>query len=455
MNKRRLAKLCSYRSKIIFLSFSSSLFLFLNLELPTDLWKHKSAEATAPAAGWTCKTHDQLSWCIYFHSLCLDRAGNILLVTNESSKHGKEVELLNSLEPSPWHQLDVQNIANGAFGRYDVPYRSFFKTAHYTAYQPTDSVTIRGWSLIAAFDAQNFNIYHFMNKLHAAFVTRIYEIGGLSERKRATSLDVVSKLESEASEFSQAYLFRPSPTSWQSNYAKLSLGNRTRFFYGPAIQEYLASITGARKVCFEQAIIPGAALYLADGFSSSALFREHAARLMGVRVPESQRNLVTIFDRRAGNRRIINLKEVKARLQEIASQFEVVVVDWDESVDFRTQALHMARTRIMVTTHGSVLNHNAFMEMGGVVIELNGYQFTYPLDDQIVLYRGNYYMRYEEALQNTRHQGYDWGQDPFVGYSTRTCMNDMKCTLARRDADVNINMSRFQDYFERALSLVT
>tara|TARA_B110000003_G_scaffold11684_1_gene11753 strand:- start:155 stop:565 length:411 start_codon:yes stop_codon:yes gene_type:complete len=107
------------------------------------------------------KVHDQLNWCACFHSLCLDQGGGIILITDESSKHGQPVNLLNDLGPSPWHAPDARNLTKSFLGQFDVPFRSFFKVARYASSQPSGSVTVRGWSLVAAFDGENFNIYHY------------------------------------------------------------------------------------------------------------------------------------------------------------------------------------------------------------------------------------------------------------------------------------------------------
>ena len=40
----------------------------------------------------------------------------------------------------------------------------------------------KGWSLVAAFDSDGHNIYHYVNTMHAAFIARLYELGGLKER---------------------------------------------------------------------------------------------------------------------------------------------------------------------------------------------------------------------------------------------------------------------------------
>jgi len=117
--------------------------------------------------------------------------------------------------------------------------------------------------------------------------------------------------------------------------------------------------------------------------------------------------------------------------------------------------MHMARSKIMISTHGNVLNHNIYMESGSVVIEMSAFQFHYPLYEQIVSNRGNFYYRYAETLENTRHQNMKFGEDPYPNMSTRTCMSSSPCIIARRDADIKVNVDRFSTTFLESLSLVS
>jgi hypothetical protein len=395
---------------------------------------------------------DQLSYCVYRNSLCLNENSALVLVTEDGAKHNQPVELLNDLGPGPWHFLDLKNIWRSAYGRYDVPFRSFFKDAIYGSRLPAGAELRKGWSIVAAFDSDGHNIYHYVNTMHAAFIARLYELGGLKERNTVAdvSANILQHMQSTESQIDFAYLYRPPPTSWQKNYGEISLGNKTNFFY--VSRENKAKLV---PVCFERAIIPGAALYLADGLASSMLFRELAATIKGIRAQESERNLITIIGERSkGDRGIINRQEFTDAVKSMAPEMEVVTTEWDGTTDFRTQALHMARTRVLITTHGSVLNHAIFMEAAGVVIELNAYQFSYPLDQVIVTSRGNHYIRYEESLQNIRHQGFSLGEDPFPGLSSKLCMADDSCLRGRRDADLNINIGKFSEFFKQALSLV-
>jgi hypothetical protein len=434
--------------------------LVLQVALVCILTHHKTSpndvsEATVSMAdaSWSCRVGDQLSYCVYFESLCLDRNAELVLISADISKHGQPVEMINNLGQAPWHLPNLNDLAHTSYGKYDIPFRSFFSTARYSVEKPEGSVIVPDWSLVASFDNRESNIYHYMNKLQAAFIARAYELGGLKERSTSFSsnVDIMQRLQSPESEFDHAYLFRPPQSSWQQNYGEICLGNKTQFLHESQVRDQV----DISPICFERAIIPGAALYLADGLVSSLLFRELAASMKGIRVPESDRNIITIFDRSQGNRKIINLENLTRHVQDMAPEFRVEVIDWDAKVDFRTQALHMARTRILIATHGSILNHNAFMEVSGVVIEIDAYQFSYPLDDQVVLSRGNHYLRYEESLENTRHQGHLLGQDPFQGMTTRACMRTSSCLHARRDADILVNINKFEDILRQAISLVT
>ena len=414
--------------------------------------KISGEEPTSQKRGWSCHVLDQLSYCVYHNSLCLNENSALVLVTEDGAKHNQPVELLNDLGPGPWHFLDLKNIWRSAYGRYDVPFRSFFKDAKYGSRLPAGAEFRKGWSLVAAFDSDGHNIYHYVNTMHAAFIARLYELGGLKERSTVAdvSANILQHMKSTESQIDFAYLYRPPPTSWQKNYGEISLGNKTKFFY--VSTENKAKLV---PVCFERAIIPGAALYLADGLASSMLFRELAATIKGIRVQESERNLITIIGERSkGDRGIINRQEFTDAVKSMAPQMEVVTTEWDGTTDFRTQALHMARTRVLITTHGSVLNHAIFMEAAGVVIELVGFQFHYPVVEVVISSRGNHYIRYEESLENTRPKSLSLGVDPFPDFSTRQCMAEISCLQARRDADLNINVSNFSVYFQQALSLV-
>jgi hypothetical protein len=392
---------------------------------------------------WSCHILDQLGYCVYWGSLCVDQNRQLFLLSDDTSLHGKSVSLQNDLGPGPWHFPAFPRV----YGHHDVPYRSFFSLAKYASKSSWKSVPVRkGWSLVASFDADNYNLYHWMNKLQASFVARLYELGGLKDISLQTGV-LLDRLQQPDTEIDFAFHFRPPPTSWQQNYAEICLGRKTKFFHAPELR-------GMLPVCFQNAIVPGAALHLADGISSSMLFRELAALIKGIRVPVQERNVITLFDRSQGNRLLVNKNEFGEALKKAAPMFQVETVNWDASVPFQRQAMHMARTRIMITTHGSVLNHATFMEPSSVVVEVNGYQFHYPLDQQIVLFRGMHYIRYEESLENTQHQGMSWGSDPYPGWSTRRCMENTDCSLKRRDSNIRVNLPNFLVIFQHCLSLV-
>jgi hypothetical protein len=397
----------------------------------------------AKQGSWSCHIVDQLSYCVYRHSLCVDPNGQLFLLSDDMLQHGKSVPLHDDLGASPLHVP----LLHRAFGHHDVPYRSFFKSAKYASKSSWKSVKVmKGWSVVASFDADNYNMYHWMNKLQASFVARIYELGGLKDTSLQTGV-LLDRLQQPDTEIDFAFHFRPPPTSWQQNYAEICLGRKTKFFHSP-------ELPGILPVCFENAIVPGAALHLADGYSSSILFRELAAIVKGIRVPEKERTLITLFHRTQGKRQIMNIKEVKEALRTAAPMFQIETVNWDGSVPFHRQAMHMARTRIMITTHGCELNHAAFMEPNSVAVELNGFNFFYPLYQQVVLFRGMYYFRHEESIENTQYEGMAWGDDPFPGWSVRKCFEHTDCLLKRRNANIRVNLSLFLVLFKQFLSQV-
>ena len=79
----------------------------------------------------------------------------------------------------------------------------------------------------------------------------------------------------------------------------------------------------------------------------------------------------------------------------------------------------------------------------------------YQIDEEIVNRRGNFYFRHEESLQNTRHKGMNWGEDPFLNWTTLKCNRSQKCRAKRRDADIRVDIDMFMKLFGQALSLVS
>jgi hypothetical protein len=348
-------------------------------------------------------------------------------LTDDVSKHGRIVTGDNFLAPSPHHIPDVHAIRSSI---NLLPYRSFFNQAQ-LAHISKISIThwVDDWSLIANFDAQNGNIFHWATKVQVGFLARENEF---------------ESNEARAKGYSNAYYFRGPGSSWQIGYDQLALGS--------SVQHHFAAELQSINVCFRKAVIPGAALYITDGLFSSMKFREIAASF-GIRVPVHDRNIITIFDH-GHNRKILNLPDIVKYLKTIAPQFSVHLVKWDEKNSFKEQAIHMARTRIVITTHGSVMNHCMFMEPGGVVIEVGGYQWNYPLGEIIVLLHGHFYLRHEAVLANSQFNDLGIGIDPFSKLSARDCLANIVCAVTRRDANVFADMSQFANILNQAVSLV-
>ncbi len=69
------------------------------------------------------------------------------------------------------------------------------------------------------------------------------------------------------------------------------------------------------------------------------------------------------------------------------------------------------------------------------MIELNPYQFLDPLDQQIILGRGIYYIRHEAELKDALLNG-QYGVDAFPGVTAAQCFKNMACYVQRRDANL-------------------
>jgi len=386
-----------------------------------------------------CLMHDQLGYCVYYNTLCIE-GSRILLVTNDLLRANQEVYVDNNLGPSPFHlPLDFS-----AWKRSELPFRSFFPSFKYVLRSDIIHFTfVKGKSMIAKFDSDESNIFHWVTKIQPAFIARLYEFEGIQNLASLNySSHVLSNLLQNPG-YDHLYYFRPKASLWQQSYAEIALGKANASFgfdFG--------------QLCFETAVIPGQALYLSDGLLPSQLFRELAARTKGIRVPIENRNLITIFSR-SDKRRILNLDALVLLLKTIVDPiFHISVVSWNQADSFESQAMHMARTKLFITTHGSVLNHCIFMEPEGAVLELRAFQFRYPLDDKIVLSMGHYYEQYEEELNGTQHLSHVLGVDPFPNLSSRTCMKTPDCLEVRRDANIFVNLGRFEPVLRQAISRV-
>jgi hypothetical protein len=84
----------------------------------------------ASSAGpYQCYIHDQLSYCVYQRSLCLDQMGTAVVLVQNVSLAGKAATLRNSLQPSPWHlpfltPLRSESLRESVFDNQVGPSRS-------------------------------------------------------------------------------------------------------------------------------------------------------------------------------------------------------------------------------------------------------------------------------------------------------------------------------------------
>lgn len=447
------------------------------LSLLTSIIVLLQCQGQVQQVDWECTSRDNAHYCIYTNSLCIDMRGSLFLLTNNESMSGtwEGFSDANHLHDSPFHFPDLLGSGNvKEVTSMVAPYRSHLNGVTHIHRNDLprdfDFEYFDGDNLLVAFEPNpNSNFYHFVNKLSVAFLVRFYEMLGFGRSSSSSnpSWNIAKEmldsllLRNDVRPYKRALLLRSEVSSWQKGYADIAVGKNARFLFSSEIDMLLK----VRPICFERVVVPGAALYLGDSLLTNMVFREMAAAYKGIRVHRDQRNVITFLDQsHVQRRRILNLKElVRIATEEEASSragkpdavpFIVMVASFTEHDSFETQAKHMARTRVLISTHGNVLCHSLMMEPGGVVYELNGYQFNYPLDQQIVGSRGHYYMRDEVPLENTKAQGYGLGVDPFPNNSFDDCARDLyRCYPVRRDADIICDVTSFRKTMKQIMSI--
>lgn len=356
--------------------------------------------------GWHCSGRTGGDYCVHTNSMCLTWHGILIILTDDEELHGKKASLRpsNAVAVFPLHLPDINN-----FHELDgVPDRTFFNDVMYQKSKPKDAVVLDGLSFIASFEIEDYNFYHWVNIIHVGFLARYYERFGLETSGRQNKKSMIQSLlqRNSTSQYKRALLGRSPGTKWQQGYADIALGEQTQYIYKDEINKLLMKY---KYICFDKVVVPGASLYLGDSVESGLVFREMAAALKGIRVPKEDRNAITIVLQE--KRRIINYKEVIKIIQEEQAtlreaqdnsiSFRIHIADFTSEDSFEVQALLMARTRILITTHGMVQAHATMMESGGSVYELNGFGFNYPLFETTSLFRGLYYFRDEMLINQT------------------------------------------------------
>jgi hypothetical protein len=306
-----------------------------------------------------------------------------------------------------------------------------------------------------------YNIYHFCNSVVAAFLGRLHLMEKIHEHStnRSDSLERLFR----GRGFDTVMAWRPPPTDWQQQYADVLLGSReegTKYLF----MDQILQIKG--PLCFDEAHVAGASLYLSSGIGNAQLIRHMTEKLKGIRIREGhgwtrQRFQVTWFVRE-DKRQILNLPEAKAVTEQVIREYNakfktdvnLALVSWTDRTPFLTQAGVMGRTRVFISTHGSALNHCMFMDTGGSVVEINAHQFRYPLDDLIILQQGHHYFRYSASMNETQVQGMNLGEDPFGNILAAQCNAHPHCIVARRDAGIRINLDRWAAVFKDALESI-
>ena len=409
---------------------------------------------------YECFRRGDYQYCVYLNSLCWEHKGFIVLIDN-ASLDGAYYTFDNAMNDYPFHLPNIEKESANPSGA--GPLRGFF---HGVRFRHADKFNLSSesvaffpdWSVLLRFDQISHNFFHWMTKINFAFLARYYEINGFA---RVPKFDGKSPPAAAANAsatykgYSQAFLWRRPATKWQEGYAALALGPTTRLVYESEINKMLKSTA---SLCFAAAVIPGADPALGDGLKTASVLREIAATEQGIRVPASQRNLITIFDQ-PGKRKILNLPVILETMRNMTAGtgYTVAVTQFSENTPYLEQAMHLAKTRILIATHGMVLLHSFFMESGGVVMELAPYQFNYPLYQRIVPQFSQFYMRYEAPLKDTKIQRFPLGSEAFyTNFTFSACAKERHygCLIDRRDADIVLDVVAFTHLFRQALGLL-
>lgn len=453
------------------------ILVFLNIIVITSVFimaqnhKTNSAQlARQPRKGKiACESFDDMtSYCHYTRSLCYKKGTGFTLLTEDDSLEGTVLTLDDSLPASPFHAPWEDRYFNTSGPKFwrktNWPYRSFIREPiillnEATFFQAAANATwLRNDSIVIAFDADNYNTYHWANSVYAAFLARL-RLEGVGRNERHLDETITRLYKGQG--FSNVIALRPRPTDWQQNYADIALGLKdlqTNYIYS-------SDLADGAHLCFEKCVIPGASLYLGNGIANAQLFREMTERLKSVHIKNgwSRKQFRVTWFVRNDKRRVLNVEEARDMIADELTKYntrhgadvQLDMVHWDGDTSFYEQASQMGKTRIFISTHGSALNHCLFMDTGGVVVEINPYQFRYPLDDLLVLQQGHYYMRHEISLADSRHQGMAFGVDPYPLLGGAACSRLPDCFMARRDADVQLEMIKWRSTFLQALDAVT
>jgi len=141
---------------------------------------------------------------------------------DDTKQKGSPIPADNALTDDFTHDYEV----GLALEEAGLPYRSFFEGRYEGLdYAMQSSVQwVDGPALLAAFDADNYNIFHWGTTVLPAFAARIRELGdsGSSGDERRRQL-----LEGWQGGFSSAWLRFTKPTNWQWALAEVALGNRS------------------------------------------------------------------------------------------------------------------------------------------------------------------------------------------------------------------------------------
>ena len=325
-----------------------------------------------------------------------------------------------------------------------LPYRSFF-TGRYegTEYLRRENIRwIQGTSLLAAFDADNYNIFHWGTTILPGFAARIRELD-----REATGTVRHEHLLRGCPGYDWAFLRFPKPTDWQWALAEVALGQKrcTKYVLGKELD------VRAKKgpLCFKDVIVPGATIGMVMGPSDAILLRKMIASQM--KLPFSQER-VTYF-RRTHNRLILNEADVLACLKRV-TKLPVDVVEWTGDTPWREQWGQMAKTVMLVSAHGSPTNHAIMMQSPGAVIEILPDRFQYVVAPRITLAAGHFYYHYMARNRDTSRDNQRGVDDDPLQTTKGAFLSGVDEIEKYRDVDISVDISEFERIVEQARDMV-
>jgi len=382
---------------------------------------------------------DYTAYCRY-QNLCYESHGEEegeVVIVDPLQPRGTPIPANNELSDNFSHDYDMSLDPAG------LPYRSFFEGRYENVeYLQRPVQWVNGPSVLAAFDADNYNIYHWATTILPAFTARVRELHTTDE-----SQDRRQHLLKGCPGYQNAYLRFPKPTQWQWALAEVALGRLhcTKYVLGSE----LARLASTGPLCFRDVVVPGASINLFTGPADTILFRKMIESQLQLKFVHER---VTYF-KRTHNRLILNEAAVIECLRQVTG-LPVDVVEWTGDTPWRDQWSQMTRTVMLVSAHGSPTNHAMFMKSPAAVVEILPDRFQYVVAARITLAAGHFYYHYMAQNRDTVKNGVRGRNDNPKQTTKGAFMEGIESIENYRDVDIHVNIPEFARVIEQARDMV-